>query len=87
MEDVKKQLRKIREDKSLGPDNMHPGVLMEVIEQVSEMLMDIYNSSLESGQEPDNWKVANITPLFEIWESIDLRSREELGNYRSVSLT
>ena len=33
-------------------------------EQVREMLMDIFNSSLESGQVPEDWRVANVTPLF-----------------------
>ena len=60
---------------------MHPRVLMEVAEQVSEMLTDIFNSSLESGQVPEDWRVVNVTPLF------NKGSREELGNYRPVSLT
>ena len=54
---------------------------MEVAEQVSEILMDIFNRSLESGQVPEDWRVANVTPLFK------KGSREELGNYRPVSLT
>ena len=32
-------------------------------EQVSEMLTDIFNSSLESGQVPEDWRVVNVTPL------------------------
>ena len=59
---------------------MHPRVLMEVAEQVSKMLTDIFNCSLESGQVED-WRVANVTPLF------NKGSREELGNYRPVRLT
>ena len=54
---------------------------MEVAEQVSEMLTDIFNSSLESVQVPENWGVANVIPLFK------KGSREELGNCRPVSLT
>ena len=80
VEEVKEQLGNRREDKAPGPDNMHPRVLMEVAEQVSEILMDIFNSSLESGQIPENWRVANVTPLFK------KGSREELGNYRPVRL-
>ena len=60
---------------------MQPRVLREVAEQVSEMLTDIFNSSLESGQVPEDWRVANVTPL------IKKGYREELGNYRPVSLT
>ena len=59
---------------------MQPRVLREVAEQVREMLMDIFNSSLESGQVPEDWRVANVAPLFK------KGSREELGNYRPVSL-
>ena len=43
---------------------MHPRVLKVVAEQVSEMLTGIFNSSLESGQVPEDWRVANVTPLF-----------------------
>ena len=81
VEEVKEQLRNRRVDKAPGPDNMHLRVLMEVAEQVSEMLRDIFNGSLESGQVPDDWRIANVTPLFK------KGSREELGNYRPVSLT
>ena len=82
MEEVKEQLGNLREDKAPGPDNyMQLRVLMEVAEQVSEMLTDIFNRSLESGQVPEDWRVANVTPLFM------KGSRDELGNYRPVSLT
>ena len=60
---------------------MQPRVLMEVAEPVSEMLTDIFKSSIESGQVPEDWRVANVTPLFK------KGSREELRNYRLVSLT
>ena len=62
MEEVEEQLGNLRVDKALGPDNMHLRVLMEVAEQVSEMLTDILNCSLESGQVPEDLRVANVTP-------------------------
>ena len=45
------------------------------------MLTDIFNSSMESRQVPEDWRVANVTPLF------NKGPREELGNHRPVSLT
>ena len=54
---------------------------MEVTEQVSEFFTHIFKSSLESGQVMEDWRGANVTPLFK------KGSREELGNYRPVSLT
>ena len=64
MEEVKEQQGNLRVDEAPGPDNIHPRVLMEVAEQVSKMLTDIFNSSQESGQVPKDWRVANVTPLF-----------------------
>ena len=81
MEEIKEQQGNLRVDKAPGPDNMQPRVLREVAEQVSEMLMDIFNSSLESGQVPEDWRVANVAPLFK------KGSREELGNSGPVNLT
>ena len=78
MEEVKEQMRNLREDKAPCPDSMHLRVVMEVPEQVSEILTDIFNSSLESGQVPEDWRVANFTPRFK------KGSREELGNYRPM---
>ena len=54
VEEVKEQRGNLRVDKAPGPDNMHPRVLREVAEQVSEMLTDIFNSSLKSGQVPED---------------------------------
>ena len=62
VEEVKEQPGNQREDKAPGPDNMHLRVLREVAEQVSEMLTDIFNSSLESEPELEDWRVANVTP-------------------------
>ena len=45
------------------------------------MLTGIFNSFLESGQVPEDWRVPNVTTLFK------KGSREQLGNYRPVSLT
>ena len=81
VEEVKEQLGNVRVDKAPGPDNMEPRVLREVAEQVSELLTNIFNSSLESVQVPEDWRVAYVTPLFK------KGSREELGYYRPVCLT
>ena len=64
VEEVKEQLGNLRVDKDPGPHNMQLRVLMEVAEQVSEMLTDIFICSLESGQVLDDWRVTNVTPSF-----------------------
>ena len=80
VEEVKEQLGNLRVDKAPGPDNMHLRVFMEVAEQVCEMKR-IFSIVLWSQDRylPEDWRVANVTPLFK------KGSREELGNYRPVS--
>ena len=63
VEEVKEHQGNLRVDKAPGPDNMHPRVLRDVAEQVCEMSMDIFNSSLESEQELEDWRVVNVTLL------------------------
>ena len=60
---------------------MHSRVLRLVTVQISVVLVDILNNSLDSGQVPEDWRVANVTPQFK------KGCRQELGKYRPVSLT
>ena len=43
--------------------------------------MAIMKASLETGVVPDDWKAANVTPIFK------KGSKNEIGNYRPVTLT
>ena len=48
---------------------------------ISAPLAIIYTKSLEEGVVPEDWKCANITPIFK------KGSKASAGNYRPVSLT
>lgn len=74
-------MSKLNENKSQGPDQMHPRVLKELRKQISKPITDIFNKSLMDGKLPSNWKEANITAIFK------KGSKSEAGNYRPVSLT
>ncbi|KAK4817476.1 hypothetical protein QYF61_015810 [Mycteria americana] len=66
---------------SMGPDEIHPRVLKEVVEVLTKPLSIIYQQSWLTGEVPADWKLANVTPIYK-------KSRkEDLGNYRPVSLT
>ena len=67
--------------KSVGPDALHPRVLRELAEVIAGPLAWLYESLWCSGQVSDDWKIANVVPIFK------KRKREDPGNYRSVSLT
>lgn len=80
-EQVKRQLQKLKIDKSPGPDGIHPRVLMELREEISIVLANIYNASLTEGRLPLDWTTANISAIFKKGD------KSESSNYRPVSLT
>ncbi|KAK4315458.1 hypothetical protein Pmani_013373 [Petrolisthes manimaculis] len=76
-----KALRKLKRDKSPGPNGLHPRVIKEVAEELVEPLWMIFNRSLRDGQVPREWKIANITAIFK------KGNRYDASSYRPVSLT
>ena len=74
-------LRNINVKKANGPDNLPCWVLKEAAEEIAPFLQLIFNQSMNTGQVPDDWKKANITPVFK------KGSRTAACNYRPISLT
>ncbi len=56
-------------------------VLKELSSELSACLTAIYRQSINSGQLPEDWRNANIAPIFK------KGNRHEAVNYRPVSLT
>ena len=52
-QEVKKKLDKVKIDKSQGPDDVHPRILRELGDEISEALAEIYNTSLTQGRQPN----------------------------------
>jgi len=53
----------------------------ELVEGMAKPLSIVYQQSWLTGEVPDDWRIASITPIYEKgW-------KEEPGNYRPVSLT
>ncbi|KAK4820841.1 hypothetical protein QYF61_007815 [Mycteria americana] len=67
--------------KSMGPDGIHLRVLRELAEELAKPLSIIYQQSWITGEVPDDWRLANVTPIYKKGR------KEDPGNYRPVSLT
>ena len=78
---VIKLLKGLNPSKALGPDELHPRVLKELAIELGPVFDHLFQQSIDTGEIPKEWSLANICPLFK-------KSDRSLAcNYRPVSLT
>jgi len=77
----KKVLDKLRCDKVGGADELSSRLLIELKEVMCYPVTKIISESLCTGIVPDDWKTANVAPIFK------KGNRQRVDNYRPVSLT
>ena len=80
-EEVCDELCKIDVRKASGPDGVHGRLLKEAAPFIANSLAKLFAKSLATGCIPQDWKVANVTPVHK------KGSRHLPGNYRPISLT
>ncbi|KFP50064.1 hypothetical protein N323_05702, partial [Cathartes aura] len=78
---VREYLSKLDIHKSIGPNVVHPQVPRELADVIPRTLLIIFEQSWLPGQVPDDWKKANVIPVFK------KDKKEDPGNYRLFSLT
>ena len=66
--------------KSMEPDGLQPRVLGELAGETAKPLLAIYQRSWLTGEVPEDWRLADVTPIFKKGH------KEDPGNYRPVSL-
>ena len=79
--DVLKCIDRLKPNTSPGPDTISSRVLKEAKNEFIKPLTEIFNKSLQLGILPDDWKLANVTPIFK------KGSKSLPSNYRPISLT
>ena len=78
---VEKELNRLNPCKATGPDKVPVRILKETANIITPILTKIYQQSIDTGQIPEDWKHANIVPIFKKGD------RSKPSNYRPVSLT
>ncbi|XP_071477586.1 uncharacterized protein [Diadema antillarum] len=78
---VKKLLDKLNPKKASGPDGITPRVLKELSNTIAPCLCNIFRKSYNLGEIPDDWRHANIVPIFK------KGYRADPSNYKPISLT
>ena len=75
-------LKKLEEmDPAPGDDSIHPVILRKLAQQLAKPLSMMFTSSLKSSQIPQDWRLANVTPIFK------KGFKKLASNYRPISLT
>ncbi|GAB0204265.1 mitochondrial enolase superfamily member 1 [Grus japonensis] len=74
-------LHHLNTHESMEPDGIHPRVLRELVKVLTKPLSIIYQQSWLTGEVPVDWRLANVTHIYKKGQ------KEDLGNYRSASLT
>ncbi|PKU42688.1 rna-directed dna polymerase from mobile element hypothetical protein [Limosa lapponica baueri] len=66
---------KLDTHKSMGPDGTHPRVLRELADVIVKLISIIFDKSWRTGEVPEDWRKANVMPVFKKGK------KEDLGNY------
>ena len=78
---VRSYLKRLKSNKSPGPDALPNEVLKVLAPSLAYPLCLIFNLSYSSGVFPDRWKIAKVTPIYKC-----KGSRSQASNYRPISL-
>ena len=71
----------MKSNKAHGDDGMGSLMLNELANELKGVLTIICNRSMSESKIPNDWKIANVTPIFKKGKKCDA------GNYRPVGVT
>ena len=63
-EGVNTPLKGLNPSKALGPGELHPRILKELATELGPVIANLFQQSIDTGEIPKEWSLANICPLF-----------------------
>ena len=79
-EDTQKELKSLDENKVTGLDGISAKCLRITASAIAGSLNHVFNLSLASGEIPQEWKNAKVTPIFKAGSEMNIE------NYRPANL-
>ena len=80
--EMKNYLLNLKSEKSPGTDELHPRLLKECASTLARPLKMLFDLTMKTGTIPDDWKRAEIRPIYK-----KKGKKTDPSNYRPVSLT
>ena len=78
---IHKMLENLTPHKATGPDDICPLLVKTLASSTAPILMIVYKKSYNTGKLPDDWKSANVVPVFKKGNT------SMAASYRPISLT
>jgi len=80
-DEVRKEIPLLNINKSCGPDDISPYLLIKLVDYVAEPMTKIMRASVDRGLLPQDWKNAFVSPIYK------KGARNLPENYRPISVT
>ena len=80
VQEIRDAFATVKTAKSFGTDNISSYFLKLALPFIGNSLAVLFNTSIETGQFPNTWKVARVTPIFKDGE------KTNKSNYRPISV-
>ena len=78
---VKQEIINMIVNKSCDPEDIHPTILKELMNNISTPISILFHKSITEGAVPRDWKRAYVTPIYKKGPN------NNAENYRPISLT